>query len=135
MYLVDTNVVSEARRGTPQAVGWLRSIRPDTLYLSALTLGEIMRGVELKRKSDPQAAAHLEGWLRRLRDAHADRILPVGDAVALEWGRIAALRPRGDVDGLIAATAVVHGLIVVTRNVADFQDAGVSVLDPWSVAP
>ncbi len=134
MYLVDTNVVSEARRGTRQAVSWLRSLQPGTIYLSALTLGEIMRGVALKWKSDPQAAAHLEAWLRRLRNDHTDRILPVTDVIALEWGRIAALRPRGDIDGLIAATAIVHGLIVSTRNVADFQDIGVSVINPWNVS-
>ncbi len=132
MYLVDTNVVSEARRGTPQAVAWLRSIEPQTVFLSALTLGEIMRGVVLKRKSDPQAAAHLEEWLRRLRSDHANRILPVTDAIALEWGRIAAVRPRGDIDGLIAATAIVHDLMVVTRNVADFADVAVSVVNPWA---
>ena len=71
--------------------------------------------------------------MQRLRGDHSDRILPVTDAIALEWGRIVAARPRGDVDGLIAATAVVHGLIVVTRNVADFDDAGVSVVNPWTV--
>jgi predicted nucleic acid-binding protein len=95
---------------------------PDTVYLSALTLGEIMRGVALRQKSDPQTAGRLGEWLERLRHDHADRILPVTDRIALEWGRIAALRPRGDVDGLIAATAIVHDLILVTRNVSDFQD-------------
>ena len=132
MYLVDTNVVSEARRGSRQAVAWLRSVRPESVYLSALTLGEIMRGVALRRKSDPQTAARLTEWLERLRQNHADRILPVTDRVALEWGRIAALRPRGDIDGLIAATAIVHDLILVTRNVKDFEDIAVSLINPWS---
>src|SRR3974390_759535 len=103
MYLVDTNVVSEARRGAPQAVAWLRSVRPDSVYLSALTLGEIMRGVVLRRKSNPQAAVRLSEWLERLRDDYADRILPVTDRIVLEWGRIAALRSRGDAGGPIAA--------------------------------
>jgi predicted nucleic acid-binding protein len=134
LYLVDTNVVSEARRGSRQAVAWLRSVRPEEVYLSALTLGEIMRGVTLRRKSDPQIAARLAEWLERLRRDHADRILPVTDRIALEWGRIAALRPRGDIDGLIAATAVVHGLILVTRNVKDFEDTAVSLINPWSSA-
>lgn len=131
MYLVDTNIVSEARRGTPQAVAWLRSIDPLTLHLSVLTLGEIMRGIALKQKSDPKSAAHLTEWHRKLRHDHEDRILPVTDKVAVEWGRIAAIRPRGDVDGLIAATAIVHDLILVTRNVRDFEDAGVALINPW----
>lgn len=134
MYLVDTNVVSEARRGTPEAVTWLRSQDPLGVYLSVITLGEIMRGIALKQKSDPRTAAHLAEWLRKLRHDHAERILPITDQVAVEWGRVAALRPRGDADGLIAATAIVHDLIVVTRNVSDFSDTGVSVINPWDLA-
>jgi predicted nucleic acid-binding protein len=134
LYLADTNVVSEGRRNSRQAVAWLRSVRPEEVYLSALTLGEIMRGVTLRRKSDPQIAARLAEWLERLRRDHADRILPVTDRIALEWGRIAELRPRGDIDGLIAATAIVHGLILVTRNVKDFEDTAVSLINPWSSA-
>jgi len=130
MYLVDTNVVSEARRGAAEAVGWLRSVDPLAVHLSVITLGEIMRGVALKQKSDPQTASRLAQWLQTLRRDHADRILPVTDAIAVEWGRIAALRPRGDADGLIAATAIVHDLIVVTRNVGDFDDTRASVLNP-----
>ncbi len=133
MYLVDTNVVSEARRGSHQAVEWLRSVRPDAVYLSALTLGEIMRGVALKQKSDPRTATRLAEWLVRLRGDHADRILPVTNRIAVEWGRIAALRPRGDVDGLIAATAIVHDMSLVTRNVRDFEDTQVSLINPWDV--
>lgn len=131
MYLVDTNVVSEARGGTAEAVGWLRSVDPQSVYLSVITLGEIMRGVALRQKSDPQAAAHLAWWLETLRHDHASRILPITDRIAIEWGRLAALRPRGDADGLIAATAVVHDLIIVTRNVRDFDDTRVSVVNPW----
>ncbi|OWO91499.1 VapC toxin family PIN domain ribonuclease [Rhizobium esperanzae] len=134
MYLVDTNIVSEARRGTLQAVSWLRSVDPLSIHLSALTLGEIMRGIALKQRSDPKAATHLAEWLRKLRHDHGSRILPVTDQIAVEWGRIAAIRPRGDIDGLIAATAIVHDLIVVTRNVDDFQDTGASVIDPWQTS-
>ena len=89
MYLVDTNVVSEARRGSAEAVAWLRSVNPLAVYLSVITLGEIMRGVALKQRSDPRAASHLARWLQTLRTDHADRILPITDAIALEWGRIA----------------------------------------------
>lgn len=131
MYLADTNFVSEARRGSRQAEAWLRSVRPDAVYLSALTLGEIMRGIALKRKSDPRAASRLAEWLERLRRDHADRILPVTDKIALEWGRIAALRRRGDIDGLICATAAVHDLTLVTRNISDFADTGVTIVNPW----
>lgn len=131
MYLVDTNVISEARRGSAPAVSWLRSVDPVGIYLSTLTLGEIMRGIALKQKSDPKAAGHIVAWLRKIRHDHADRILPVTDQISVEWGRIAAIRPRGDVDGLIAATAIVHDLLLVTRNVADFADIGASVINPW----
>jgi len=133
MYLVDTNVVSEARRGSAEAVKWLRSVNPLDVHLSVITLGEVMRGIALKQKADPQAASHLAQWLQTLRRDHADRILPVTDKIAIEWGRIAASRPRGDADGLIAATAIVHNLIIVTRNVGDFDDTRASVLNPWDV--
>ena len=131
MYLVDTNVISEARRGSLEAVTWLRSVNSLAVYLSVITLGEIMRGVAFRQKSDPRAASHLAQWLQTLRSDHADRILPITDVIALEWGRITALRPRGDADGLIAATAIVHDLIVVTRNVEDFDDTRASTLNPW----
>lgn len=131
MYLIDTNIVSEARRGTSQAVSWLRSVDPLSVHLSALTLGEIMRGIALKEKSDPKTAAHLTEWLRKLRHDHSDRILPVTDQIAVEWGRIAAIRPRGDIDGLLAATAIIHDLILVTRNVKDFEDTDAAVINPW----
>jgi predicted nucleic acid-binding protein len=135
MYLVDTNIVSGARRRAPQAVDWLRSVDPGSIHLSVITLGEIMRGVALKERTDRAAAAHLAAWLQTLRRDFADRLLPIGDEVALAWGRLAALRTRGDADGLIAATAIVHNLVLVTRNVADFDDLPVAVLNPWEVSP
>lgn len=133
MYLVDTDIVSEARRGTPEAVAWLRSVDPLGVHLSVVTLGQVMRGITLKQKSDPKAAGHLGEWLRKLRHDHADRILPISDQIAVEWGRIAAQRPRGEADGLIAATAIVHDLIVVTRHVSEFDDTGASVINPWDL--
>ncbi len=132
MYLVDANVVSEAQRGAVEAIGWLRSVIPLDVHLSVITLGEIMRGVALKQKSIPVGAAHLTLWLQTLRLDHADRILPVTDAIAVERGRLVALRPHSDADGLIAATAIAHDLIVVTRNVVDFGDTRANVVNPWA---
>ncbi len=91
-----------------------------------------MKGIALKARSDDAAATALMVWLERLRQDHGSRILPIDGRIALAWGRLAAVRPRGMADGLIAATAAVHGKIVVTRNIADFQDAGVPVINPWA---
>jgi hypothetical protein len=132
VYLVDTNVVSEARRGSAEAVAWLRSVNPLGVHLSVITLGEIMRGIALKQASDPAAALHLTNWLQTLRRDHRERILPITSEIAIEWGRLAALRPRGDADGLIAATAIVHDLALVTRNVGDFSDTSATLINPWA---
>ena len=134
MCLLDTNIVSEAGRGTKPAVDWLRSMRPDTLHLSVITLCEIARGIASKERTDPRAGAHLSAWLGALRRDHAARILPVTDTIALERRRIGSLMPRGDADGLVAATALVQGLVLVTRNVAAFADLGVPLVDPWADA-
>ena len=133
MYLVDTNVLSEARRGRPEARDWLRSVDPDQVFLSVVTLGEIMKGISQKTRSDAAAAISLHSWLEQLRVDHGRRILPISDEVALEWGRMAAVRPRDMADTLIAATAAVHRKILVTRNVADFNDLGVPLVDPWKL--
>ena len=131
MYLVDTNVLSEARRGSNEARIWLRSVDPTTIFLSVVTLGEIMKGIALKHRTDARTAASLTVWLEQLRHDHSDRILPVDDRVALEWGRLAAERPRSMADGLIAATAAIHNKIIVTRNVDDFADSRIPVINPW----
>ena len=132
MYLVDTNVLSEARRGSREAHSWLRSVDPSSIYLSVITLGEIMRGIALKERIDKRGAGPLMVWLERLRHDYGNRILPITDRIALEWGRLSAERPRGMADGLIAATAIVHAKIIVTRNIADFPDTRVPVVDPWN---
>ena len=131
MYLVDTNVISDARRKIPQALSWLQSVPPDEVFLSVVTLGEIARGIAQKQRTDPRAAQVFERWLAPLRTTHKARILPITDVIAIEWGHLAAERPRGDADGLIAATAIVHSLTVVTRNVRDFADTGVPCINPW----
>jgi predicted nucleic acid-binding protein len=131
MYLVDTNVLSEARRGSNEARAWLRSVDPDAIYLSVITLGEIMKGIALKQRTDARAAASLTVWLEQLRHDHGGRILPLSDRVALAWGRLAAERPRAMAEGLIAATAAVYGKILVTRNVGDFADTRIPIVNPW----
>lgn len=134
MYLVDTSVIFEATRGAPEAVTWLRAQDPAAIYLSVVTLGEITRSIAGMQTTSRRTATSLAEWLRKLRHDHAGQILPVTDQVAVEWGRLAALRSRGDIDGLIAATAIVHDLIVVTRNSAGFTDAGIAVVNPWDLA-
>ena len=102
------------------------------MFLSAITIGEITKGIMMKLRTDPPAAAVLLRWLDELRFVYSARILPVDDAVATTWGRLMAQRTRPVADALIAATAHVHNKIIVTRNVADFADAGVPVIDPWA---
>lgn len=133
MYLVDTNVLSEARRGSAPAKCWMRSVEKQRVYVSVITLGEIHKGFELKARRDPSGARPLLEWLTSIREDHEERILPVSDDVALEWGRLEAQRPRGT-DGFIAATALVRGLTLVTRNTADFRDVPIDLIDPWDSA-
>ena len=134
MYLVDTSVLSEARRGSNEARTWLRSVDPSTVYLSVVTLGEIIKGIALERRTDTRTAASLTVWLEQLRHAHGDRILSISDRVALEWGRLAAEGPRSMADGLIAATAAIHSKIIVTRSVDDFADTRIPVINPWEAS-
>jgi len=131
MYLLDTNIVSDVQRRLPKPTEWLASVDPTSVSLSVITLGEIERGIIKLRKVDSEKATRLDLWLRELRRDNADRILAVTEDVALAWGRITAGRTRGSADTLIAATALVHDLVLVTRNVTDFDDTGVTVLNPW----
>ncbi len=137
-YLIDTNVISELRkreRGHPDVVRWAGSTEPARLYTSVLVIGEIRRGIELKRRGDPAQAMALDRWLGRLRAGLASRILPVDERIVEVWGKLGIPDALPAIDGLIAATAVVHGLTVVTRNVADLTRAGVTVLNPFSSLP
>lgn len=131
MYLLDTNVVSAARKADASVAAWMVDQDRSSLFISVVTLGEIFRGIEMKRRADPVAANRLALWFQGIRNGYANRIIDIDERVALEWGRISSARTRGDADGLIAATAMVHEFIVVTRNVADFNDTGVTVLNPW----
>lgn len=134
-FLVDTNVLSELRKGAradPRVLGWFRSVDDAALYLSVLVIGELRQGVERLRRRDPPAAAKLDRWLHELIERHADRTLPVDAAVADRWGRLNVPDPIPAVDGLLAATALVHSLTLVTRNVRDVRTTGVRHLDPFA---
>jgi hypothetical protein len=134
-YLLDTNVLSEARKRQP-AVGvtsWIAATPSGQLYVSVLTLGEIAHGIaRIQSRGDHHQAAALERWLRDIETGFGDRILPVTRPVAAAWGRRPAAQPLPVIDGLIAATAWVHGMTVVTRNIKDFELAGVQVLNPFA---
>lgn len=131
-FLLDTNTVSEIRRGRdPQVRAWARDVEDADLYLSALTLGEIRKGIEGLRDRDPAQADVFAVWLSELHGRFTERILPIDAQVADEWGRLNAVRTRSTVDSLIAATARIHQLTVVTRNVSDFDGCDVPLLNPW----
>jgi toxin FitB len=122
-YLIDTNVISELRKGDRCE---------NELWTSALVLGEIRRGIELARRHDPQKAKVLEAWLEEVIYGFGDRILDVDAQVADEWGRMNAIRPLPVIDALIAATARANSLTFVTRNVSDVQGVGVDLLNPFT---
>jgi predicted nucleic acid-binding protein len=134
-FVLDTNVISEARKGARADAGvmrWLSSVAPEDLYVSVLVIGEIRQGIEGLRRRDPIQAGHLETWLSGLRRLYADRILPIDLEIAEEWGRMNAPNPISSRDGLMAATAKARGMTFVTRNTADLQRTGVRVLNPFS---
>jgi predicted nucleic acid-binding protein len=133
-YLVDTNVISELRKGIradPAVRSWFVAVADEEIFLSVLTIGEIRQGVERIRRRDPDAATALDSWLGRVVEAHRDRLVPVDRLVAEEWGRMNVPDPLPVVDGLLAATAKVVGLTVATHNVGDFERAGVDFVDPF----
>ena len=132
-YLLDTNVVSELKRPSPdpRVRAWSAAVPSEALHLSFITFGEIRRGIERLRPRDRQRADDLFAWLDGLVAAYGDRILPVDRAVADAWGVLTAADGRSAVDTLLAATAAVHGLTLVTRNVRDFADGGVALLNPF----
>lgn len=135
-FLVDTNVLSEARKGTRANAGvsaFFASADDAALHVSVLTIGELHKGVERIRRRDPSAARALGRWLSSVEREFADRILPVDTEIAATWGALDAAGPIPVVDGLLAATAITRGLTLVTRNVRDVRRTGVKVLDPFSV--
>jgi len=135
-FLLDTNAVSEIRRGRdPHVRAWATEVADVNLHLSVLTLGEICKGIERLRDRDPAQAEVFVSWLAELRNRFAERIVPVDARIAEEWGRLNAAATRNTVDSLIAATARVHGLTVVTRNTSDFEGCDVPLLNPWHHQP
>ena len=132
MYLLDTNVVSELRRPRPHkaVLNWIEAVPADRLFLSAVTVGEIQAGIERTREQDTVKAAELESWLGRVIDGYG--ILPMDVAAFREWARLKHRQPESLFeDAMIAATARVHQLTVVTRNVRDFHKFEVELFDPF----
>jgi predicted nucleic acid-binding protein len=135
-YLVDTNVISELRKGrrcNPGVASWFAEVASEEIYLSALTLGEIRKGIENIRRRDEPAAEALEDWFQELEASHSDHILSVDQAIAEQWGRFNVPASLPVIDSLLAATASIHGLTLVTRNLKDVERTGVDCLNPFSV--
>lgn len=132
-YLLDTNVLSETRKKKADAgvLAFLEAADSASLYLSVLTIGELRKGVAMKRHMDAAAAKALAAWVEGLEFGFADRILGVDAVIARLWGDWCGDRPRPVVDTLLAATAVQHGLTLVTRNTRDISDIPVRVHNPW----
>jgi predicted nucleic acid-binding protein len=138
-FLIDTNIISEIRKGSrcdTNVAAWYASINDTDLYLSVLVMGEIRKGIELARSRDAAKAETLEAWLNAVDLAFGDRILPFDRAASDEWGRMSALRPIPVIDGLLAATAKINRMTLVTRNEKDVAGLGAKWLNPFSrVAP
>jgi len=132
-YLLDTNVISETRKSRPDAgvIAFLSAAGAEGLFLSVLTLGELRKGVALKRRTDPVASIKLGMWVEGIETNFAARILPIDSAIALRWGELSAGRNLPVIDMLIAATALNRDLTLVTRNTRDFESSGALLLDPW----
>lgn len=134
-FLLDTNIISEIRkrdRAHPNVIRWVTRTPAEEIGTSVLVLAEIRHGIELKRRSDPEQAKSLDRWFSQVRTRLGDRVLSIDEPIAEAWALLGIPDPMPLIDGLLAATAKVHGLTLVTRNVADVTIAGVSLLDPFS---
>ena len=133
MYLLDTNVVSEMRRPRPNAgvAAWISATPAEQLFLSAVTLGELQAGVEMTRQQDPSKAKAIEDWIDAV--ATSQNVLPADAVIFRRWARLMHRRSDDLIeDALIAATALVYDLTVVTRNLRDFERLGVAAMSPFS---
>ena len=136
--LVDTNVMSELKRGrkaAPRVVAWFAALSPQNVFTSVIVLGEIRRGIELVARRDKPQAETLEQWYAMVRERLGNRVLAVDEPVMAVWARISVPDMLPAYDGLIAATALAHGLIVATRNTQDYRRAGAQVINPWEDRP
>jgi hypothetical protein len=138
MFLLGTNVISELRKAgdgkaNARVTAWLSSVDATTFYISAVTLMELELGILRLERRDPTQGARLRAWMdRRILPEFSERTLPIDAEVALRCARLHVPDPRSDRDAYIAATALVHGMTVATRNVADFAPTGVRCLNPWT---
>jgi len=137
MFLIDTVTLSELRKRErdPMVVAWFKRQRTADLFLSVITIGEIERGIARRRAADPGFAAALASWLDRVLNLYSERIVPFELQTARRWGTLSAALDNDSADLMIAATALEHGLTVVTRNVSDFQPTGVAIVDPFGRRP
>jgi predicted nucleic acid-binding protein len=137
VYLVDTSVISEARKGTHANKGVRKFFKrtnedKSPLYLSAITMGELRRGSEVVRhRGDAPQAALLEAWIATILEDYPLDVISIDDDIAQLWGRLRVPNPEHEIDKLIAATALIHNLTVVTRNIKDFERTGVKLLNPF----
>jgi predicted nucleic acid-binding protein len=134
-YLFDTNVLSEIRkkqRRDPNVDAFAATVDWDTAYTSWIVVAELRRGALLIRRHDPKQADAIDDLTVQLLNQFGDRVLPVDQAVAEAWPALMVPNPRSPMDSLIAATALAHGLTLVTRNIRDFLDTGIDLIDPWS---
>jgi toxin FitB len=134
MFLIDTVTLSELRRRErdPTVVKWFERQRTTDLFVSVISIGEIERGIERQRGVDPSFAKAIADWLDRVLTLYGERIVPFDLRTARRWGVLSAALGNNSADLMIAATALEHGLTIVTRNVSDFEPTGVAVLDPFS---
>ncbi|MGE0668059.1 MAG: type II toxin-antitoxin system VapC family toxin [Sphingomonadales bacterium] len=134
MFLLDTNIISETRkpRPNPGLSRWIAEASPLDLYISVLSVGEIRKGVEKLRQHNARNASEIEEWLTDIEDAFAERVLPIDRRIAHAWGRLSARAGEHPVDVMLASTAQVHDLTLVTRNVRDVAELGIAMLNPFS---
>ena len=134
-FLLDTNVISEIRkreRAHPNVAQWVSQTPVKDIGTSVVVLAEIRRGIELKRRNDPEQAEVFDRWFAQMRTRLGDRVLTIDEPIAEAWALLSVPDPLPLIDGLLAATAKVHGLTLVTRNIADVARTGVSILDPFA---
>ena len=137
MFLIDTVTLSELRRRqrNPTVVKWFERQRTADLFLSVISIGEVERGIARQRATDPDFAGALAAWLDQVLTLYGDRVVPFDLPTARRWGALSAALGNDSADLMIAATALEHGLTVVTRNVSDFAPTGVAALDPFVRRP